>query len=109
MTPAGLYTDPLFTYTTVISVKNGKREDRGSSSYRLSVVMLVMGRERKLSRSSRGESKQKISEKGKMKDDVDGVYRAKHVLGKYGWKNTLSSDGNFQRSFFVVLACNFFF
>lgn len=44
-----------------------------------------------------------------MKDDVDGVYRAKHVLGKYGWKNTLSSDGNFQRSFFVVLATNFFF
>ena len=59
---AGLYTDPLFTYT-VISVKNGKREDSSSSSYRLSVVMLVMGRERKLSRSRRGESKQKICEK----------------------------------------------
>lgn len=43
--------------------------------------MLVMGRERKVSRR-RGESKQKISEKGKMEDDVDGVYRTKHVLGK---------------------------
>lgn len=65
-----------------ISVKNGKREDSKSSSHRrLSVVMLVMGRERKVSRR-RGESKQKISEKGKMEDDVDGVYRTKHVLGK---------------------------
>lgn len=65
-----------------MSVKNGKREDsKSSSDRRLSVVMLVMGRERKVSRR-RGESKQKISEKGKMEDDVDGVYRTKHVLGK---------------------------
>ena len=44
--------------------------------------MLVMGRERKLSRSRRGESKQKISEKGEMEDDVDAVCRTKRVLGK---------------------------
>ena len=50
-----------------------------------------------------------------MEDDVDGVrVQNKTCTWKISWKirmenTSQSSDGNFQRSFFVVLACNFVF